>query len=146
MRRRTEKVTPGQRALWTFLLVSLVAPFLAALIVLVAAAIAGLTGRWAPAFQGAPLSPLQAAVSVAVSTYVWSAIPAAVAGAATAAYVAWRGVLPWLMAATACVVVFGIAAVLSGAVPPAFMTGGAFLAACVGVICRAILARANVIE
>lgn len=37
--------TKGERALWTFLLITLVAPFLAALVILLGSVISGFVGR-----------------------------------------------------------------------------------------------------
>ncbi len=139
---RGNEVTPAQRALWTFLLVTLVAPFLASLVVFLATSIGLLTGIG----EAAQLPPLKRAAYSAVSTYVWGAIPSAAAGAALAAGVAWRGSVPWLAAAIAGVAAFWIAAVLSGAVPPAYITPGALLAGAVGVACHGILARAGVLS
>jgi hypothetical protein len=140
--KREHAVTPSQRALWRFLLVTLVAPFLAALVVLLATA----AGLLAGIGEAALLPPFKRAVFSAVSTYVWGAIPSAAAGAGLAACVAWRGTVPWLAAAIAGVVAFWLAAVLSGAVPPAYITPGALLAGAVGIACHGILARAGVLS
>ncbi len=137
---------PGQRALWSFLLVTLVAPFLTALVVFLSGVIAGLVGR-GPASLLALDRAGQLAWSAehALGAYVWSAWPAALAGAVVAALVMAARPLPWLVGAVLGAVSATLFAVFSGGMISEHAGPIAFIGAFVGVAMRAILARARLV-
>jgi hypothetical protein len=133
-------VTNAQRALWTFLIYALLAPFLGALVVAVVLALASVFGL-------ADLLPddVAPAGAAAVAAFVWSVVPAVLTGIALAA-MAWRtGGFSWIVAAAAAVIAFTVAAVL---VPIGLEDARPYLAFLAGVIAiavRAVLARMGVL-
>jgi hypothetical protein len=136
----------GQRAFWSFLLVSLAAPMVVAVLVLVAA-VAGHV-----AFAGAPPLPiLEGAISapllarLAIRSYILSALPCAVGAAALAALVTLRGRSGWLEPAVIGGIVATIAAVVTGLAGPATTTPIAALGALTGIASWMILCRARII-
>jgi hypothetical protein len=140
------KISSGQRALWTFLMAALVGPFLAAVVVLMLGVGAGSLGFGPPSLRGKPIDQLlPTAAGQAMATFVWSIFPAALAGALSAAWLSWRGVLPWL-----AVAVFGAAAATVGAITAGglardHVTPVAFIAAVVAIGCWLILRRARIV-
>lgn len=143
-----KKVEPGQRALWTFLLGTLVAPFLAALIIFIGSVGAGLIGRGGPdsllALDRA--GQLAWAADKAFATYVWSALPAGLGAAALAALAYTRGGFSVLAAAVAGAVPVSLLAFASGGMVLKHLTPIAFIGASVGVLIRLILLRARIID
>jgi hypothetical protein len=129
-----------QRALWTFLIYALVAPFLSALaiaILLVLASAFGLTG----------LLPdhVMPTGQAAVATFVWAIVPGLLTALALAAMAWHRGSFSWIFAAAVAVVAFSIATVL---VPIGLEHARPYLAFLAGVIAlavRVVLARMSVI-
>jgi len=100
-------VTNAQRALWTFLIYALVAPFLAGLAVAALIAFARLVGI--PSIVPEVVAGSGEAGLVA---FVWSALPALVTGLILAAVV-WRtGGLSWIAAAAVAIIAFAGAAML----------------------------------
>lgn len=94
--------TPNtQRALWTFLMIMLVAPFFAGL----ATVAAYLFGRLA-GLGAVPTDPLGL---LALKAYVWAAIPAALAAAGLVVLVLRRGTFGWVEAGAAGVIGFALA-------------------------------------
>ncbi len=134
------------RAFWTFLFVTLVGPFVSALIIFLLTIASGLLGMGPPSLKGLGPDQLASRAAVwAVSSYVWAAIPAALAGLALGGIVLWRGTFGMLEAAVAAVGAFLVALLvltspLSGHVLPL-----AIIAAITGVFCRHVLFRARVL-
>lgn len=96
----------AQRALFTFLGFSLVGSFLAGFLTFAALILAGPLGLGALIPAGTPN-----AGQAAMAAFVWSAIPASLAGVALA-LIAWRrGSFPWISAAAAGGVAFMLAAI-----------------------------------
>ena len=130
----------AQRALWTFLFYALVAPFFAALAVVILVALAPLVG-----FAGSLPEGAQNLGMAALSTFVWSAAPAVVTGLVCAAIVYRTGTLGWFAAALVAIVVFSISTELLAFgvrdLRP-FLTP---LAGVIGVAVRQVLARASII-
>ncbi len=142
------KPTAQQRALWTFLIATLVAPFLAALIVLVAGAAIGITGRWMPPEMVAMDAPARMhwVGEHALVAFVWAAWPAAVAGAAAAGLIVWRNQLGWLECAILGAVSSALFAFVSGGPVIRHLTPIAFVGAALGVVLWAILKRARIVR
>jgi hypothetical protein len=131
----------AQRALWTFLSYSLIAPFLGALTIVAIVIFAG-------AFGLGDLLPanLPPVGTIALSAFVWSAMPATLTGIALAAVVVSRGGFNWIIAGAVGVLAFAVAAALfplSGLEPlrPYF----AFLAGLVAAALREMLGRASIL-
>ena len=96
----------GQRSLFTFLGYSLVGSFLAGFVTFAGLVLAGPLGLGAIIPVGTPN-----AGQAALAAFVWSAIPASLAGLALA-LVAWRrGGFPWIAAAVAGGIAFMLAAI-----------------------------------
>lgn len=146
MARSKNKISDGQRALWTFLVATLVGPLLGALAILLLTLAAGAFG-FGPASLKAltpgQLGPL--AAQRALDAYLWCAFPAALAGAAAAAWLSLQGSLPWLVAATAGAITSTIAAVMMGGAARDHVSAIAFIAATAGVLVWLILQRARII-
>jgi hypothetical protein len=141
-----DAVSTGQRSLWTFLMATLVGPFLAALVILMLTLAAGLFGFGPPSLRD--LKPGQLAPLAAVralDAFFWSAFPAAIAGAVCAAWFSLRGALPWLVAACAAAIAATVVAAVAGGVARDHITPIAFIAACVAIGCWLILKRAGII-
>ena len=142
----------GQSALWTFLFFTLVAPFFGALLT------AGYTpfaiwANWAPYTAGdhAPYDPtnlpdsagLTALIgTAAVRAYVWSAIPAGLAGLMLAALLVARGPFSWAIAGAAGVIAFFIAYVVfpfpHGGLIAGFAAGAGLVATAMALLLRRI--------
>lgn len=136
----------SQRALWTFLGHTLVGPFLAAVVVLLLTIGSGVVGKGPPSLQTlGPGELLPKAAGWALTSYVWSAVPAALAGLAMAVLVWRNGRYGWLEAAVAAAIAVAIAAYLSGGVAADHITPIAVIASLVGVTLRLLLVRANII-
>jgi hypothetical protein len=133
-------MTNPQRALWTFLIYALVAPFFGALAVAVVLALAS-------AFGLADLLPDDVALSgeAAIATFVWAIVPAVLTGLALAAMAWQKGGFNWIIAAAAAVIAFSIATVL---VPIGLEDARPYLAFLAGVIAigvRGVLSRMGVL-
>jgi hypothetical protein len=138
--------TPAQRALWTFLLCTLVAPFLAALIILLSSIISGWLGKGPASLLALDRAgQLGWAAQKAIETYVWSAIPAAIAGAGLAGTIYVRGTAPWLVAASLAAIVVSCLSLVSGGMMAQHLTPMAFIAAVVGIAMWWILRRAGIL-
>lgn len=98
--------SPAQRALFTFLGHTLIGPFLAGLSVLVALVVAQPLK-----LEGLVPAGLPNPGAAAIATFVWSVIPAALAGIVLATIVWRRGGYPWITAAAAGGIAFMLAAI-----------------------------------
>lgn len=124
----------GERALWAFLLITLVAPFLAAVVILLGSVVSGMIGRGPPSLLALDRAgQLGWAAQKAMETYVWSAIPAGICGAVLAGIVYTRGTAHWLVGASLGAIVVSIMAVLAGGMMQQHLTPMAFIGAAVGV-------------
>jgi hypothetical protein len=134
-------VSNGQRALWTFLIYTLVGPFLAALAVALGLLLAPPFGLGALLPENAP-----AVGDAAMGVFVWSAIPAAIAALALVVVVLLRGSFGWLEAAAAGIAGFMLAILAS---PGALGNGVpffAFVAGLVAVGVRQILVAGRILD
>lgn len=130
-----------QRALWTFLIFALVAPFFAALAIATVVILAPLLGLGDLIPPGLP--PLGI---VALSAFVWGIVPAVLAGMALAVIVLRQGSVGWIAAAAIGVVAFAIAAIIFPAPELAHLRPYlAFLSGLVAVVLREMLARARIL-
>lgn len=138
--------TPAQAALWTFLIATLIGPAIAA-VIMFALNVAAATFSFGPAslkgLSGAGIASI--AAQRALEAYIWTAIPAAAAGAFAAAWLSQRGTLPWLAAACLAAGSASIAASLAGGVARQHLTAIAFIAACVGLACWLILRQIRIL-
>jgi hypothetical protein len=129
----------AQRALWTFLIYALVAPFFGALVIAVVLALASALGL-AELLPGG-VEPTGAA---AIASFVWAIVPSLLT-ALVLAVMAWnRGSFSWVVAAAVAVIAFTIAAVI---VPIGLENARPYLAFLAGVIAiavRSVLARMGV--
>ncbi len=134
-------MTNAIRALWTFLVYALVAPFFAALVIAVVLVLASIFGL-------ADLLPDDVAPTgaAAIATYVWAIVPAMLTGIALAV-MAWQtGGFSWVVAAAAAVIAFTVAAVL---VPIGLENARpylAFLSGVVAIAVREVLARMGILS
>ena len=88
---RKPKISNGERAMYTFFISTLVGPFFAALMVAVAAFVAGVIQKGPPSLIGQPIAVVASTAGAwALQTYVWAALPAGLAGAMLAAWVSLR--------------------------------------------------------
>lgn len=140
------EVSNSQRALWTFLFHTLVGPFVAALIILLLTLTAGGVGRGPQSLQGLGLHDLfSKAAGWALTSYVWSALPAAVTGLVAAVLVYSRASYHWLAGATVAAVAATFFEVQSGGVAAQHAAAIAFIAAVVGVACHQVLTIGRII-
>ena len=133
-------MTTAQRALWTFLIYALVAPFFGALVVAVVLSFAAMFGV-------ADLLPDDVAPSgaAAVAVFVWATVPAVLTGIVLAAMTWQKGGFTWIVAAAVGVIAFTIAAIL---VPIGLEDARPYIAFLAGVIAigvRAVLVRMGAI-
>ena len=134
-------MTNAIRALWTFLVYALVAPFFAALVIAVVLVLASIFGL-------ADLLPDDVAPTgaAAIATFVWAIVPAMLTGIALAV-MAWQtGGFSWVVAAAAAVIAFTVAAVL---VPIGLENARpylAFLSGVVAIAVREVLARMGILS
>lgn len=142
-----QEVGNAQRAFWSFLITTLAAPFLGGLLVLILSVVSGALDKGPESLKALDAAGQFAwAAEKAIATFVWSAIPAAVAATVLAIAVYLRGTYSWLMAA-----ITGSAVVAAGA----FFTGGivaqhgapvAFIGGIVGIVMWAVLRRAGILS
>lgn len=136
-----DEISNAQRALWTFLMCALVAPFIAGLMALLAAVAAP---GWLGAMGVNTRVPAPAG-ALAINAFVWSAIPAGLAGLAIAVLVYRNGRVDLFAAAAAGVLAFGIAFVLAPFAHGGLLALFAFLAGLIAVAMRGVLMRAGII-
>ena len=144
---KKQKTTNGQRALWTFLISTLVGPFFAALIVALLTIVSGVLQMGPPSLKGLAFAAVAAKAGAwALQTYVWAALPAGLAGACLAAYVSLTGTVPWLAVIVAGVGAFGLASVVVPGLLPNHGTALAFIAALSSLGVWAVLSKAKVVK
>lgn len=140
------RYTPAQSALWTFLIATLIGPAIAAVILFTLNATAAVFSFGPASLRGLTGADVfTVAAQRALEAYVWSAIPAAAAGAFAAAWVAQRGTLPWLAAVCLAAASGTIAATLAGPVAQQHLSAIAFIAACAGLACWHILRQIRIL-
>ncbi|MEQ1698058.1 MAG: hypothetical protein ABL901_19685 [Hyphomicrobiaceae bacterium] len=138
--------TNGERALWAFLMITLVAPFLAALVIFLVSVIAGLIGRGPPSLLALDRAgQLGWAAQKALETYIWSALPAGICGAGMAWIVYTRGTAHWLVGASLGAIVVSVMAVLAGGTMQQHLSAMAFIGAAVGVVMVLALKRMRIL-
>ena len=133
-------VSNAQRALWTFLIYTLTAPFFAALAVVVLIVLA-----WA--FNLTSLLPIEVGSlgQVGLAVFVWSTVPAVLTALALAGIV-WRtGGFNWLLAVVIAVIAFAVAAMLLPLDLDDARPYLAFLAGVVALMVRQVLVQADII-
>lgn len=144
---KPNEMSNAQRALWTFLLCTLVGPFLVGLIVLLITLVSGAIQMGPPSLKGLPMAAVAArAGQWALTSFVWSALPAGLAGAVLAAIVSLRGTVDWFVAAAAAIAGFGVASVLAPGLLPNHHSFLAVIAGLVGVACWHLLVRARIVS
>lgn len=142
-----DEVSPGQRALWTFLLITLVAPFLAAVVIFLGSVIAGAIGRGPASLLALDRAgQLAWAGEKAVGAYVWSAIPAGIGGAIVAGLVFVRGSTHWLAGATVGALTATMLSVSAGGMIAQHIAPIAFIAAFIGAVMCAGLKAGGIIK
>jgi hypothetical protein len=144
-----------QRGFWSFLFFTLVGPFFAALgaALVLPILMSQQMGPFAPGGDGLAGGgvPVSAALLMAqtgllaVRIYIWSAIPAAIAGLIFATCVSRGWATGWATAGIAGVVGFSVAAIVT-----AFPHGGllpyiALFAGLVAIVCRAAIRQAGLL-
>jgi hypothetical protein len=133
-------VTNAQRALWTFLIYALAAPFFAALAVVLFVALArGLSvGSLVP-------ESVPGVGEAAIVVFVWSAIPATITGLVLAAVV-WRtGSLSWIATVGVAIIAFAAAAMLLPLELHDARPYLAFLAGLVSIAVRQVLIQTDIV-
>jgi len=144
---RRDEIGPAQRALWVFLISTLVAPAVAAVAIFVASIVAGAFGFGPPSLQRLAAGALASvAAERAISAYVWAAVPSALAGGALAVLVMARGTFGWLAGAVAAVAAFAASAIVAGGQLTNHLTMLSLLAALIAVVMRWLLVRARLIN
>lgn len=138
-------MTNAQRALWSFLLYTLVGPFIAALLITVLQPPAALAGFLPRLAELEPAGLVSFMGWAAMFTYVWAAPPAALAALGLLPFVFRNGTFGWMAAAIAGVLAFAVAAVLFALPAPDLTPYLAFLAGVASVICRTVLIRIGVL-
>lgn len=142
-----DEISNGQRAIWTFLITSLAAPFLAALIVFALSVAAGALGRGPESLKALDKAGQIAwAADKAVATFAWSALWGSAAAAFVAGLVFIRGGFGWLEAVVAGAVAVSIGAFVTGGMVAQHITPIAFIGALVGLIMWAILTRGGILR
>lgn len=130
----------AQRALWTFLMYTLVGPFFAAILIAVVLTLA-------PPLGLGPLLPANVPPvgTAAITTFVWAVIPAVLVALALCPIALRQENVGWIVAAIAGAVAFAICATLF----PIGMEGArpnlTFLAGLVSLAVRDVLLRAGVL-
>jgi hypothetical protein len=131
----------AQRALWTFLFYALVVPFFVALAVVALVLLAGAFGLGDLLPAGRP-----ALGAIALSAFIWSAVPAILTALALVPIVLRQGGFGWIIAAVAGVLAFAVAAALFPL--PVLVDARpylSFLAGLVAIAVREILVRGGII-
>jgi len=143
----SEGTSRGERAVWTFFMITLVAPFFASLIIFFSSIIAGAIGRGPASLIGLDRAgQLAWAADKAVIAYVWSALPAGISAALVSALV-WAGrPLHWLLAASIGAVTATVFAFFAGGIVAQHAAPIAFIAAIAGIATLAILKRAHLAD
>ena len=134
------------RALCTFVFSTLVGPAIAAALMVTIYLVSGALGIGPPSLRALkPSELLSLAAQRGLEGYIWSAIPAGLAGAALAALVYIRGNFHWLAGVIAAAVAATLMAVLSGGQATIHITFIALMAAVTAVLGRLVLVKARVV-
>jgi hypothetical protein len=142
-----DTMSNGQRGLWTFLMCTLIGPFLVGMFVLLITLASGALQMGPPSLKGIAMSAIAAkAGQWALTSFVWSAFPAGIAGAILAAIVSLRGTVDWFVAAAAAIAGFGVASVVAPGLLPNHHSFLAAIAGLVGVACWHLLVRARIVR
>ena len=140
-------VSQPMRALWTFLFSTLVGPAIAALLMALIYLISGVLGMGPPSLKALPIADLPVYVAVrTLDAYIWSAIPAAVTGAALAAWVYLRGQFPWLLGVAVAAITASAWAFASGGQAMGHVQFITVIAAVTAILGRLVLVAAQVAE
>ncbi|MEM7778488.1 MAG: hypothetical protein AAF732_23150 [Pseudomonadota bacterium] len=144
---RSDEVSNGQRALWTFLFYMLVMPLIGAITAIVLLLVAVVIGQAPGPFAKAATSDaLNQLGGFGVLAFVWCVIPSAFTAIAVVPAVWKHGTVGWFMAG-ACGVIAFTAAILIFPFPTGIWQPLlAFAAGLVAVICRQILLRGGIIR
>lgn len=145
---------PGKRkgwtvmaAVYTFVFTTLVGPAIAAAILGVIYLVSGTLGMGPPSIKMLKAGELLPYTAVRIlDGYIWSAIPAGVAGAVLAALVYRTGNFHWLYGAVAAAVAATLMAVATGGQASIHTTFIALIAAATAVLGRMVLVAAKVVE
>ncbi len=129
----------GQRALWTFLMYTLVGPFFAAVVVAVALVLAPPLGLGGLLPDNLP--PLGAA---AITTFVWAVIPAVLVALTLSPIALRQDSIGWIVVAVAGAVAFAISATLFPIGMESARPYLAFLAGLISLAVREVLVRTGV--
>ena len=136
----------ASRALWTFLFSTLVGPAIAAALLAAIYLVSGALGTGPPSLKALKPGELLSYTALrALEGYIWSAIPAALTGAALAALVYARGNFHWLAGVAVAGVAATLIAVLSGGQAAIHITAIALIAAVTAVLGRLALVAARVV-
>lgn len=139
-------LSSAQRAIYTFFLITLVAPALAAFVIFVASVGSGWIGRGPASLLALDTAgQFKWAAQKALETYVWSAIPAGLAGLIIAVTVYVRGRVHWLAGASAGAIVVSIMSVLAGGMIQQHLTPMAFIGGLVGAVMIYLLNRIRIL-
>ena len=130
-----------QRAVWTFLIYALVAPFFAGLAIAIVVALGPLVGLGGLFADGVP--PLGPA---ALTAFAWSIPPAIACGLVLALVTGFYGSFSWVTAAVVAIFAFTIAAVVFPIGLDDARPYLAFLAGLVGVAVRQALVRSPILS
>jgi len=133
-------MTNAHRALWTFLVYALVAPFFAALVIAVVLALASIFGL-------ADLLPddVVPTGAAAIAAFVWAIVPAVLTGIALAVMAWQKGGFSWVVAAAAGVIAFAVASLIFPIGLEDARPYLAFLSGVVAIAVREILLRAGIL-
>lgn len=140
------EISNAQRAIWSGLIVSLAAPFLTALIVLLLSIGAGAMGRGPDSLRALDFAgQLGWSGQRAVATFAWSIAPAVAGALALAALVALRGRVAWYEAVLLGAVLSSGAALLTGGLVAQHLAPIAAIGAVVGFVLHRSLMRAGIV-
>ncbi len=147
---RQQKPQPGgqaARALWTFLFSTLAGPAIAALLMAIIYIVSGLLSMGPPSLKAVKIADLPVFVATrTLEAYIWSAIPAAVTGAALAAWVYARGQFPWLLGVAVAAIAASAWAFASGGQAMGHVQFITVIAAVTAIVGRLVLVAAKVAE
>jgi hypothetical protein len=145
----------GQRALWTFLFFTLVAPFFGALVAVIGSPLLMWANAgpfmaadhppfdWANVPSDGTLMPLLA--EIGIRSYIWCALPAALTALTLLPHVLRKGTAGWLEAAVGGALCFAAASVLLRLPHGGLLVYLCFAAAVVAVLCWAVLRRVGIL-
>ena len=144
---RRKQGSRTSRAIMTFAFSTLVGPAIAAAILGVIYLVSGTLGMGPPSIKTLKAGELLPYTAVRVlDGYIWSAMPAGVAGAVLAALVYRTGNFHWLYGAVAAAVAATLMAFATGGQASIHTTFIALIAAATAVLGRMVLVAAKVVE